>query len=74
MMIYVGEGNIVHCTNDRFLGIKTNKLRNGVVKESIIDSNYYTELETLGNLINVNITKRFDISITVLRYKDENKN
>ena len=74
MMIYVGEGNIVHCTNDRFLGIKSNKLRNGVVKESIIDSNYYTELETLGNLINVNITKRFDISITVLRYKDENKN
>ena len=71
IMLYVGEGYIIHCTKGRYLGIKTNKMRDGVVKESLIGINYYTELENLQNIKNGNITKRFDVRILVLRYKEK---
>lgn len=69
IMIYVGEGYIIHCTRGYYLGIKTNQFRSGVVKDRLTEENYFTELETKENLKNGNITKCFDQEIYVLRYK-----
>ena len=71
MMFYAGEGYIIHCTHGRYLGIRTNQMRDGVVKERLTDMNYYTELESLQNIQNANITKRFDIGIYIIRYKEK---
>ena len=71
IMLYVGEGNIIHCTKGRYLRIQTKKMRDGVVKESLYDSNYYTELESLQNILNGIETKRFDSLIAILRYKEK---
>ena len=71
IMLYAGEEYIIHCTKGRYLGIQTNQMRNGVVKERLNKANYYTELESLENIQNGNITKRFDVEILVLRYKEK---
>jgi len=72
MMLYIGEDYIIHYTNERYLGIKTNQKREGVVKEKLSNlNNYYTELENLSNIRNGIITKRFDIFIVVFRYKEK---
>lgn len=67
IVIYVGEGYIIHCTRGNFLGKKENEYRDGVVKEKLTD-NYYTEIETKENVEKGNITKRFDDEICVIRY------
>lgn len=71
IVLYAGEEYIIHCTRGRYLGIETNEKRNGVVKEKLNDVNYYTELETLQNIENGNITHRFDSEIFILRYKEK---
>ena len=72
MMLYIGEDYIIHYTNERYLGIKTNQKREGVVKEKLSNlNNYYTELENLANFRNGIINKRFDICIVVFRYKEK---
>ena len=71
IMLYGGEGNIIHATRGRYLGIETNQMRNGVVKEKLNEVNYYTELESLENIQRGIVTKRFDIEILILRYKEK---
>ena len=71
IMLYAGEGNIIHCTKGKYLGIETNQMRNGVVIEKLNEVNYYTELESLKNIQKGIITKRFDVEIVVLRYKEK---
>ena len=70
ILFYIGEGYIVHCTKGHFLGKKENEFRDGVVKEKMTD-NYYSEIEIPENIEKGNITKRFDGSIYVIRYKEK---
>ena len=71
-MLHIGEGYIIHSTENLFYDSKHIIMRNGILMAKLNSNNYYTELETKENINKGNITKRFDSDIYIIRYK-ENK-
>lgn len=61
IMFYAGDGYIIHAKGS------------GVVRERL-STDYYTRLETSGNMSKGNYTRRFDKEIMVLRYRDRELN
>lgn len=69
IMLFVGEGYIIHCTKGYYRDEKTTPFRNGIVKQRLTEDNYYTQLDSKENIASGKFEKRFDKFLYVIRVK-----
>ena len=72
MMLYIGENYIIHSIDNLIYDNDLKVIINGIIVQKLNRSNYFTEIETKKNILKKIITKRFDINIYVIRFKEKN--